>query len=216
MPRKPSGKPKQKPPRPLNVANHLPTDDGELFTHCTASWAGFKADTVHFPSLPNGTQIDAELKTLGDALPLAANGSEADKKTVKTSAGKLRAYWGQLAKYATIALRALPIEETPPILASVLMTQSHTGQHKPKPPIVAEHGTVSGVMIVTVLAIAHALTYTFEWSLDQQSWSSHTQGKTRATIEGLTPGKVYWFRVRALLRDDTTTDPVGPISKIAI
>jgi hypothetical protein len=194
----------------------LPRDDGALFTHCTASWAGFKADTVHFTSLPNAAETDAALKELGDALPLAVNGSQAEKDAVKTAATKVRVIWGHLAKYARIALRVLPIEETPPILASVLMAQSHQGAKKPKPPIDAVHGAVSGLMIVTVLAIAHALNYTFEWSLDQQSWSSLTQGKTRAIIDGLTPGKVYWFRVRALLRDGTTTDPVGPISRMAI
>jgi hypothetical protein len=171
---------------------------------------------VHFPSLPNVAETDAALKELGDALPLAANGGKVENDAVRTAATKVRALWGQLAKYARLALRALPIEETPPILAGVLMAQSHQGQHKPKPPIDAVHGAVSGLMIVTVLAIAHALHYTFEWSLDQQNWSSLTQGKTRAIIDGLTPGKVYWFRVRALLRNGTTTDPVGPISKMAI
>jgi hypothetical protein len=39
-------------------------------------------------------------------------------------------------------------------------------------------------------------------------------GQTRAAISGLTPGKLYWFRARAFLRDGTTTDPVGLVDLI--
>jgi hypothetical protein len=37
-----------------------------------------------------------------------------------------------------------------------------------------------------------------------------------ATFTGLTPGKTYWFRVRAFLRDGTTTDYVHPVSLMVI
>jgi hypothetical protein len=57
--------------------------------------------------------------------------------------------------------------------------------------------------------------YIWELSLDQTSWSSTTTGKTQATLTGLTPGKTYWLRVHAFLRDGTTTTPVPAISFIA-
>jgi hypothetical protein len=43
-----------------------------------------------------------------------------------------------------------------------------------------------------------------------------TWGKTRLVITGLTPGKVYWFRVRAFLRSGTTTDPVSAVSLMVV
>jgi hypothetical protein len=67
---------------------------------------------------------------------------------------------------------------------------------------------------VILLAVAQTLTYTYEWSVDQVTWQSMTAGQARVTISGLTPGKLYWFRARAFLRDGTTTDPVGLVDLI--
>jgi hypothetical protein len=97
-----------------------------------------------------------------------------------------------------------------------MLYQSQQGKRGPKPPIAAKHGATSGTVLVSVLAIAHALSYAFEWSLDQATWSSMTWGRTRVTIAGLTPGKVYWFRVQAFLRSGTTTDPLPAVSLMVV
>jgi hypothetical protein len=212
MARKASGVPKQKPPRPLNVATHLPSDDEQLFTHCSAGWEAVKADPAHFPAPPVTAELDPALTTLGTALKAAPNGAPTDKAAVKTAAVKVRNLWGQLAKYVQTCLRAMPVEDTLPILANVLMYKSDVGAHAPKPPLAAKHGPTSGTAVVTALAILHALTYGFEWSLDQLTWSTTTSGQARTTFTGLAPGKMYWFRVRAFLRDGTTTDYVHPVS----
>jgi hypothetical protein len=50
-------------------------------------------------------------------------------------------------------------------------------------------------------------------SVDGTNWTlSGRSSKQHLTIIGLTPGKQYWFRVSAFLRDDTTSPPVviGP------
>lgn len=216
MARKSSGVPKPKPPRPLNVATHLPSDAEQLFTHCSAGWEAVKADHLHFPAPPVAADLDPALAALGAALQAAANGAPSDKAAVKTAAVKVRNLWGQLAKYVQTALRALPVEDTLPILASILMYKSNAGAHAPKPPLAAKHGPTSGTVVVAALAILHALTYGFEWSLDQLTWSTITLGQTRTTFTGLTPGKMYWFRVRSLLRDGTTTDYVHPVSLMVI
>jgi len=216
MPRKSSGVPKQKPLRPLNVATHLPSDDEQLFTHCSAGWAAMKADKAHFPSPPMAAQLDSALTALGAALPAAANGGMAEKAAVKTAALKVRSLWSELAKYAQTVLRTLPVEDTLPILANVLLYKSNAGAHHPKPPLAAKHGATSGNVVVAALAIPRALTYTFEWSLDQQAWSTTTLGQARVTITGLMSGKVYWFRVRAFLQDGTTTDYVHAVSLVVI
>jgi hypothetical protein len=121
---------------------------------------------------------------------------------------------GLNARYAQKVLRALPVEQVPPILASVLLYASQVGKKAPKAPILAKRAATSGSAIVILLAVASSLTYTYEWSLDQVTWQSLTTGHARVTIPGLVPGKVYWFRARAFLRDGTTTDPVGLASLI--
>jgi hypothetical protein len=64
---------------------------------------------------------------------------------------------------------------------------------------------VSGAVLCVAAAVAGALTYTFEYSLDQVTWSTGLQtGKVRGTITGLAPGKVYYFRFLAFKKDGTT------------
>jgi hypothetical protein len=195
---------------------HLPKDDEQLFTHCSAGWSAMKADTAHFPSPPVADRLDTALTELGLALTAAATGGPTEKAAVKTAAIKVRGLWSELAKYAQSVLRTLPVEDTLPILANVLLYKSDAGAHRPKPPLAAKHGATSGNVLVVALAIARSLTYTFEWSLDQVAWSTTIAGETRTTITGLMSGKVYWFRVRAFLRDGTTTDYVGPVSLVVI
>jgi hypothetical protein len=175
-----------------------------------------KADTQHFPSPPAGAELDTALASLDAALKAAPNGGHVQTAAVATTATTVRELWGLNTRYAQKVLRALPVEQVPPILANVLLYESHTGKRGPKPPVAAKHGPTSGSVVVSVLAIAHALSYAFEWSADQVTWSSMTWGRTRVTIAGLTPGKVYWFRVQAFLRSGTTTDPVPAVTLMIV
>ena len=209
MARKATGVPKEKPPTPLIIAEHLPRDPADLYNHVNAGWAAMKADAAHFPSPPATAEMDTALTNLGTALNVVPNGDPTDTATVKAAATAVRELWGVNARYAQKALRALPVEQIPPILANVLLYASQQGKRGPKPPILAKRAATSGSAIVILLAVAQALTYTYEWSLDQVTWQSMTSGHTRVTIAGLTPGKQYWFRARAFLRNGTTTDPVG-------
>jgi hypothetical protein len=209
MARKATGVPKENPPTPLIIAEHLPRDPADLYNHVNAGWTAMKADTTHFPSPPETAEMDTAVTNLGGALKAVPNGAATDTKAVKAAATAVRELWGLNARYAQKMLRTLPVEQVPPILANVLLYASQTGKKAPKPPIQAKRATTSGSAVVILLAIAQALTYTYEWSLDQVTWQSMTSGQTRVTIAGLTPGKRVWFRARAFLRNGTTTDPVG-------
>jgi len=214
MTRKASGVPKEKPPTPLLIAEHLPRDPTDLYNHVDAGWTAMKADTAHFPSPPATTEMDTAIANLGTALKAVPNGSPTDTAAVKAAATAVRELWGLDARYAQKVLRALPVEQVPPILANVLLYASQTGKGRSKPPIQAKRAATSGSAIVILLAVAQTLTYTYEWSLDQVTWQSMTSGHARVTITGLTPGKLYWFRAHAFLRNGTTTNPVGLVDLI--
>jgi hypothetical protein len=213
MPRKKSGVPRQKPPKQLTIATHLPTDDDALFTQCSAGWAAVKAKPGLFTA--PSPQMDNALTALGIALQAAQGGSDAQKETAFNAARTVRNLWGQLAKYVESVLRAGPITAAPEVLASVLMYVSRQGAQKPKPPLAVKQ-MVSGTVKLVALAILNALTYDWEWSVDQANWSSTTTGMAKATLTGLTPGKTYYFRVRAFLRGATQTAYVGPVSLMVI
>jgi hypothetical protein len=214
MTRKASGVPRAKPPTPLIVAEHLPRKPTDLCNHVGAGWIAMKADTTHFPAPPATGELDTALTNLGESLKARPNGSPTDTAAVMAAVTAVRELWGLNARYAQKVLRALPVEQVPPILANVLLYASQAGKKAPKPPIQAKRAATSGSAIVILLAIAQTLTYTYEWSLDQVTWQSLTTGHTRVTFPGLVPGKLYWFRARAFLRNGTTTDPVGLVSLI--
>ena len=214
MARKASGVPKAKPPTPLIIAEHLPRDPDELLNQVTAGWTAMKADPTHFPSPPETTAMDTAITNLGTALKAVPNGSPTETAAVTAAATSVRDLWGLNARYAQTVLRTLPVEQVPPILKSVLLYASQRGKKGPKPPIQAKRAATSGSAIVILLAVAQTLTYTYQWSLDQVTWQSMTSGHTRVTISGLTPGKLYWFRAVAFLRNGTTTDPVGLVDLI--
>ena len=45
--------------------------------------------------------------------------------------------------------------------------------------------------------------YIWQYSLDQETWTTaKVTLKAKAMIEGLTPGKRYYFRVAAVLKDE--------------
>ena len=214
MARKASGVPKEKAPTPLIIAEHLPKAPTDLENHVNAGWTAMKADTTHFPAPPATSELDAALTGLGSALKTVPNGAATDTAAVRAAATTVRELWGLNARYAQKVLRALPVEQVPPILANVMLYASQAGRKPPKPPIQAKRGATSGSALVIVLAVANTLTYTYEWSLDQVTWQSTTSGHARVTIPGLTSGKLYWFRARAALRNGTTTDPVGLVDLI--
>jgi hypothetical protein len=209
MPRKKSGVPKQKPPKLLTVALHLPADPKDLNTHCMVSWAAIKKDTAHFPApSPPGPEVDADLAALALALTAAEGGNAAATAELKVAADKVKQDFHQLGRYVQGALRSGAIEDAPAILANILMYPSNVGQRKPKAPfaVVQPLGVASGSVHAIALAVLSALTYGWESSLDQQTWTVTTTGQARATLTGLTPGKTYYFRFRAFRRNGTLTD----------
>src|SRR5277367_2149336 len=144
MTRKASGVPKEKPPTPLIIAEHLPRAPADLYNHVDAGWTAMKADPTHFPSPPATTEMDTALTNLGTALKAVPNGAPTDTAAAKAAATAVRELWGLNARYAQKVLRTLPVEQVPPILASVLLYPSQTGKKGRKPPIQAKRAKTSG------------------------------------------------------------------------
>ena len=215
MPSK-TAQPKKAPPPNVNVAADLPKDPGDLYTRCLASWNAIKADTAHFPTpTPAATVVDPVLAALSSSIQAAEGGTPAEKAAVRTAVRNVHTVWSQVRPYVQGVLRTLPIADVPTILANIGMYASNTGKRPPKPPLAVKDAAVSGSARAEALAVADAVTYQWDWSVDQTTWSTMTTAKCYAVISGLTPGKLYYIRVRAFLRDETTTNVIATIPFIA-
>jgi hypothetical protein len=157
--------------------------------------------------VPTPAAIAAVLKAVGDALPLAEGGDAIPVANLRGAADTLHATWTLVTKFCEVALRSVPIDHIPAILAQIQMTASGSGHNlTPKPPINAKQ-LASGVIRIDVLALAAVVAYFYEFSVDQTTWLPGIQtGRTDGTISGLKPGTLYYFRFRCLKTDDTYTD----------
>jgi hypothetical protein len=68
-----------------------------------------------------------------------------------------------------------------------------------KPALAAKQGDVSGEVAVAAKAVRNAVSYYWQYSLNQVDWVSVPEmTQTSTTIGGLTPGRIYYFRFRTL------------------
>jgi hypothetical protein len=81
------------------------------------------------------------------------------------------------------------------------------GKRSTKPELAVKDGATSGAVQLTALAVASAVLYYWEYSLDQQTWTVGAQtAQARSTITGLRAGQVYSFRFRVFKREGLMTD----------
>jgi hypothetical protein len=202
-----SGAPQKRTKGP-RLALRLPRDAQGLHTRGLAIWSAIKADPAHFPNpYPPAAEVEADLAGLGDTLQAAEGGGPIEMAAQHGAANKVRQTLELLGKYVQSVVRAGPIEDAPALISNVLMFESAVGRRTPKPEIEVRDGTTSGDVRLIALAVASAVAYFWEYSEDQETWTAgaHT-AQARSTLEGLLPGKVYYFRFRALRREGLMTN----------
>jgi hypothetical protein len=209
--KRPPKTPKPKVQKSPHLAAKLPTDPRALYTQCTASWNGLQpltaAGALFAHVVPAPATIAAQIKAVGDALPLAESGDATPFANLRAAADTLRATWTLVVKFCEVTLRSVPLDQIPAILAQIQVTTSARGRNRsPKPPIAAKQVGPDAVRI-DVVAKPDAVAYHYEFSADQTSWSPGIQtGRSDGTITGLKSGAFYYFRCRCLKTDDTFTD----------
>ena len=207
--RKSGSAPKRVKKRTPRLALYLPRQVQDLYPYVLAVWLKIKGDTVHFPSTtPPAAQVDGNLAKLHDALKDAEGGGTVAVSALQLAEQNVRQDFDMLAGYVRGVLRTLSAEDATALIAAILLHVSKVGQHGPKAPLAVKDGPGSGTAILRALAVAHAMHYEWEMSSDQTNWSMFAEtAQSHTTVQGLTPGKTYYFRFRCLLRDNTKTDP---------
>jgi hypothetical protein len=209
-------KPKKAKKRVPPIALRLPRKYDSLYIYCLAVWLKMKADTLHFASpYPPAAQIDKDLVDLHNALQDAEGGGTVEASALVSAADQVRSDFNILAKYAEGIIRTLPSADASAIIASLLLQESKVGQRPPKAELAAGAGPTSGIVVLAALAVLNAVSYYWEISSDQTTWTETARSaQAHARISGLTPGKLYYFRFCCLLRDGTMTDPSNVINFI--
>jgi hypothetical protein len=208
-----SGSPQKKTKGP-RVVLRLPRDSQGLYTRGQAIWSAIKADAARFPTpYPPAAEVEADLKGLGDALKAAEGGGSIATTALGVAADKVRQTLEMLGKYVQSVVRAGSVEDAPAIISRVLMFESNVGRRAAKPELEAREGTASGIVRLIARAVASAVAYFWEYSLDQETWTAGAQtAQAHSSLAGLTPGKTYYFRFRALRREGVMTDAALSVS----
>jgi hypothetical protein len=209
--KKPPKPPAQKQQKSPHLAANLPDDPKDLYTYCSASWAGLQpltvAGAVFANIVPTPTTITTNLTAVATALPPAEGGDTIPVANLRSAADTLHATWTLITAFCENALRTVPVAEIPAILAQIQIMASGAGHNrKPKAPIAAKQ-VGQGAVRIDVLALAAVVAYFYEFSVDQTNWLPGIQtGRTDGTISGLKSGTLYYFRFKGLKTDDTYTD----------
>jgi hypothetical protein len=206
----------QKPPHPKNttLATLLPKDPLVLQPHVATLLTELANDQAHFGAIAaQVTQAQADNGNLAKAITAATNGGTIEHGDMLVAAETVRQDIRVLKPLVQGILRKLSPDQVPAILSTILMAESKVGTRHPQPPLKLTQGPSGGGRL-EAQRILLALVYFFEVSADGTTFTlSGKSAKRQFAITGLAPGKPYWFRVSAFLRDDTTSPYVviGPI-----
>ena len=153
----------------------------------------------HFPT-PTPTlatfQADVAALTTAEAAVLsrlkgAVETRNAKLATVRVDLGNLRMYVQSVAAVAAPA-------DADAIIESAGMTTRKVTLHD-KPSIAAKQGSVTGAVNLAAKAAATKAAYTWQYSVDQKTWTTLPQTmKSKTGVSGLLAGMTYYFRFQAV------------------
>ena len=124
----------------------------------------------------------------------AATFRDAKKKTVKEDLF-------HLCDYVQSVVEATPDPADAAALIKSAFMSIRKVPTRSTPEISAKNAEVSGKVVLAAKAVAPAAVYSWEYSLDQSTWTPVPETmKSRTEVSGLTSASVYYFRFRAFTR----------------
>ena len=192
---------------PIAVAK-LSNDPVEVASRAEGVSDAIDRDKVHFPNgLPIIQKTREDIAQLLAVIKVATSGA-IGTATARDSQMKLvKRDVDHLVDEVQRVADTLPVEEAKVFIIQMALFVSEVGHRGPKAEIAVDDGENSGSVVVTAGSLGKYVTYYFEYSLDQATWTrAPDTHHTKIEITGLTPGKLYYFRFRALV-GETMRDP---------
>jgi hypothetical protein len=184
----------------IKVAPNLPKPASGVsclahaYVHCMTDNPYFPSPT---PSLSEVTAAAVALEATSAAVLTRAKGA---RQTRDVDLLALRIVLGRLAAYVQ-DIADLDPTNAPSIIESAGMDVKRF-RGRPKPPLEAVHGDVSGSAKVLAKWAGDRAAYEWRCSTDQRSWTNAPQTLQSSTvIYGLTPKTEYFFQVRITTKD---------------
>ena len=179
----------------------LPKTTKELITFCRALHHSL-LNNPGFPSpSPTLAVFEANINALDEAETKAATRAkgaaafrDAKKQRVKEDAFHIQDYVQSVVETNTSPVDAEALNKS--AFMSVRKVTS-----RPIPELSVKNADVSGKVVLAAKAVAPAAVYSWEYSLDQSTWTPVPETmKSRTEVSGLTSASVYYFRFSAVTR----------------
>lgn len=185
---------------PLAVLR-IPAGHGETVSYARCVIKGMTNNSLINPTPAEVAVLETETDAYDKAIVAARDGSKAARAKRKAARVKVVTTLKHLLHFVRVAAEARPTPaEAAELIISVGMSIKKVTKRN-KAPLRAGHGDISGTVVLDALRVAAVAMYYWQFSLDQESWTSIPQGmKARVVVSGLTPGRVYYFRFQAQTR----------------
>ena len=154
-----------------------------------------------FPSpTPPLTTFAADITALASAEAAALSKAKGAADTRNVKLATVHADLKSLQNYVQNAADAVGPADASALIESAGMSVRKVTTHE-KPALAVKQGSPSGSVILEAKAAKRTALYSWEYSVDQKTWTSlPTTFQSKTTANGLTPLTTYYFRVQAFVR----------------
>jgi carotenoid cleavage dioxygenase-like enzyme len=156
------------------------------------------------PSFPAPTpplsEVSADLDALTASEELARRGGKGMVKQRDVALRRAHSKMTMLKVYVQTVANAEPDKAEATLLsAGMNVAKPRTWT---KPPMEAKLGNAPGKVVLDAKALPKPVQYRWQMSTDQTTWTDLPESfKTKTTVEGLIPARIYSFRLRTLTRN---------------
>ncbi len=185
---------------PVVILN-LPRTTKELITYARAVNVALMGNNTFPNPTPTLDVFAADIAALEEAETKAATRvvgaaafRDAKKQRVKEDLGQYRSY-----VQSVVATTASPVDAVAMVKSAFMSLRKPTTRSVPE--VSAKNADVSGKVILAAKSLGPAVVYSWEYSLDQSTWTPiHETMKARTEVSGLTPHSKHYFRFIPLTR----------------
>lgn len=183
------------------VVLNLPTKDGDLTTYAQSVYNHLLNNVTYPNPSPTLAVFADDIAAFATAAAKAAGKDRVLIAARRAARKKVKSDLFQLRNYVQSVIDASATPDTAAAMIESAFMFVKKLAKRSKAAFSARNTDASGRVVLDAKRVASSATYYWELSGDQVNWSTVPETMQASTvISGLTAGKVYYFRFRALTR----------------